>query len=323
MPSCRPPQAESSSGGWTVFAVLLCGLLLAGCKGMGGKGLFDREYPRPTDVTDAQVIERFNRRAGQMSRLWSRLEIELRWRDERGESRFERGEGTLVLADADKLAADIGKAGQTGFWLGANADRYWIVNAQADPRMAYVGRSARFTPEKFALLTDFAMPIAPGDFARLLGLHPVTAPTVAASVPSSQPVGDLFRVDWDTSKAAWVFKQVSDTDGRQWWTWFRQTDGLVERVELHDGEGATVLVAELTHPQRVRTKGLSDSKDWPYLASQVKVRLTRINARMTLSLSDPRGGDEEGRIKDRLFDPAFIIERHFKVDPRRIVDLDQ
>ncbi|MCC7203920.1 MAG: hypothetical protein IT441_02485 [Phycisphaeraceae bacterium] len=274
-------------------------------------------------MTNAQVIERFNWRAGQMTRLWSRLEIVLRWRDERGESRFERGEGTLVLADADKLAADIGKAGQTGFWLGADADRYWIVNAQADPRLAYVGRHARFSPDKFALLTDFALPITPGDFARVMGLHPVTVSPAAASASSSQPVGDLLRIDWDTSKAAWVLKTVSGADGRQWWTWFRQADGLVERVELHDVQGVTLLVSELTHPQRVRTKGLSDSQDWPYLASQVKVRLTQLNARMTLSLSDPRGGDEEGRIKDRLFDPAFIIERHFKVDPRHIVDLDQ
>src|SRR5262249_54442096 len=117
----------------------------------------------------ADLAARYNANIAGLDRLWSRAVVELNWRDDRGKKRFEQGDGNLITGLPDRVALSIGKLGNTLFWAGGDAQRYWLFDLQGD-KVAYVGRHA-YIGSPCTLESPLA--VQPRDLVRLLGIWPV------------------------------------------------------------------------------------------------------------------------------------------------------
>ncbi|MCC7147480.1 MAG: hypothetical protein IT443_13645 [Phycisphaeraceae bacterium] len=272
-----------------------------------------------------QLAERYNARAAVLDRLWTRAQVELKWKDAEGKSRFESGEGHLIYLLPGRVALEVGKVGQTGLWAGSDQERYWIFDLKAEPPTVRFGRHDLFDAHREAKL---GLPVAPNQLPLLLGVAPIDLAAGEGTVdresnsiiltppaPGSPAPGSPGSAGSDTARSGhWVGEN-------RYRIWLSGRTLEPWRVELLDERGQVVVYAELSNPQRVRVAGLA-SKQWPRLASRMRIYLRDRQATLTLKLEDARGGEGEDRIRARQFDFEFLVNRQFKIPPEQRIDLD-
>jgi hypothetical protein len=262
----------------------------------------------------AELAAAFNARVALLDRLWSRTRVEVRWVDAEGKPRFDAGEGYLIYALPSRVALSVGKMGQTGLWAGADEQRYWLLDVQADPSQAWFGRHNRLGAVPPA---DFPLAVAPHDLPRLLGVTPLpTQPPIEPVVVHEQGIYTLLLAGQRTRLTldAVTLMPLS--------------------VALLDDAGRVLIQSQLSSPQPVRIRGLG-SADWPLISGRARVTVpggaagaagkdtTTDDASMTLELvGDVLGGDARGRINPRLFDFEYLVTRQFRVPADQRVDLD-
>jgi len=133
---------------------------------------------RPADLParDA-IVDAHNARVGPLDRLWSRASVRVEGRDAEGSKFSEQGEGHLQVERPDRVAVTVGKLGEVYFALGANEDRYWLIDvSDSDRRVMLSGDQSLATPAKAAAL---GLPVHPRDIPLLLGLMPLDASGVS------------------------------------------------------------------------------------------------------------------------------------------------
>lgn len=282
-----------------LFAAGLVALLM-----LGGCGPTDVEPDQPT-VTYAELAAAHNAAVDRLEQLWVRTVLEARWVDEQGDKHFEQGDGPLIVRKPHELALAIGKLGNTRYWLGADADRYWLFDLSGERRTAYIGRidrignPAKADPDRRAL----PLPIQPN---RLIGLLDITAwPDDVRPEVTATEIGHVFTLPAEAALGG-LGRQIEVGP-----------DARARRIALLDADDRVVLEAVLSDPGPVE---LADAPPgaWPRLAERIEIRLPRSDAKLKLVMRSPTGGAD--KVRDVQFDFEKLARLH-RIE--RVVDLDE
>lgn len=266
-----------------------------------------------------EVAQAYNKRLVGCDRIAARANIRLVYTDKAGEQQVENPEGTLQVITQDprrpRLALSLGKAGQTLFWFGCDAERYWWLDlSDKDDRVAGVGRLALFDRPAATgggpggARQRLGLAIKPTDLIRLLGVIPIEA-----SAPG--------KLQWsrDGSLLGIVTRLgTARTDGSQR-VWADPKTLVPRTIELYDAKGRLVLVGEhegLENVQITRTGIPELIGARPRVPARVYCRHTESGSDIRLTLT----GVKDGPISDKAFDLGELKRR---LGVNREVDFDK
>lgn len=301
-------QSVSSARGLPALALAIALLASAGCY-RAEQSL--RQHPAGPPPSYAEVAQRYNANLRYLDRLWARVEVSLRWY-EKGKKQFERGEGHLILQTPDNVALEVGKVGQTVLWAGSNPRKYWLFNLRAQPPEVFYGEHANVGKTG---VQPLPMPVQPRDLVKLLGLAPLPASTEVEEATTSPGNGN-GRVRWHGA-----YLEV-EADRDRYRLLVDPRTYLPVRVEWLDVKGHVAASARLSLPQAVRVKGLA-SEQWPRWPSRLEAEFAGSDDRLTLVFTDDAyAGPQEDRVKPRLFDLDFLMDRYFKISATQRINLD-
>ncbi|MFG0252638.1 MAG: hypothetical protein ACF8NJ_07200 [Phycisphaerales bacterium JB038] len=289
--------------------LLVLPLLVAGCTGGQPRG------PAPEPPPYAELVQRYNERLDVLDRFYCRTVVGLTWEDAEGDRHHEQGEGHLQfkryeetdiiwkgeLRSPARVALDVGKIGNIGYWLGCDAERFWWIDVQEEDT-AYVARHANFGQP---CCDSAGLPLHPIELINLLALSKLNPGLTATRIEPhpEQPTWSLTRETYFGLE-----RLILDSASLE-----------VQRVELLDPLGEPVVVAELTEYQPVEITGMAPTI-WPRLPRRVIIQQTDGRLQVTLTLSEPFDARKDPR---KLSDAAFIFERVARgLGARRIVELD-
>ncbi len=302
-------QSRVGIGLWAVTAVLL-----VGCPAPNDRDLHKGLQEAEARLSYPEFARAYNRRVAKIERLWSRVTMEVRWTDEDGRKQFEQGDGQLIVRKPNELALAIGRLGNTMYWLGCDAERYWMfdLNPPEDqPKTAYIGSRALAHTHRLPL------PINPNHLLGMLGIQalPTDAHEGHMHWHNNGTEGMLhthFVQINDTQQGAIDPAQlvqsrvVFDVPGRR----------LRERVAVR-GEDDLLLRSTLSKYKPLKRVNQPPGA-FPDVATRFEMELPPQKARLSLTLSELT--DDPKKIKDVQFDPAKLI-RMLKV--ARVIDLDR
>ncbi len=260
--------------------------------------------PAAERLDAAPIIDRHNQRVAQLDRLWARGIVAVRYIDDEGDKRYEQGDSHLQRLDGDKLALSVTKLGETYFWFGADAERYWVFDlASGDQRILYHGQLALASPEKAAWA---GLPVLPSDWLHLAGLRTIDAPPSLAIATRGEDGATLLELPRGDAEA-WRFR-------------FDPTTGRPTRVELLDPDQRVILRSTLEDDRSVIITG--QGGDYPKMPATI--RLEHLPSETSINVvidGDPIDGRRTGKPKPRVFDLDFLIDALGPID--RVVDLDE
>lgn len=280
-----------------VAAALSAGLMLAtGCetetKTDAGGGLKGPQPTLPTPPAYAVVAPRYNLRTALLPRLWGRAQVQVRYTDERGEKRFEQGEGFLSMEQPGKVALSIGKLGETLFWIGSNAERYWSIDLTGKPPRAYVGRHDG-PARQSATRNSLAEAVSPRDLARLMAIE---------SLPM-----DGGGTEWSADgKLLGLTGNYASEDGRRsrrQRVWVDPKSLEPRAVELFDVRGQVAVRSELRALDFVAAPGVTGVG--PKAPSETRITHTATGSSVTLVASGMDASTR--RIRADAFDLAKVM----------------
>jgi hypothetical protein len=283
---------------WSRLAVLVCiaPALVAGCRSKPGAMSPDRTAPTPPYEAIAEI---YNARAGRLGRIWSRAVVQVRYIDADGKQRGVQGEGHLQVIQPDRLALSAGKLGETLFWLGGDADRFWAFEL-GDASRASVGRHENVGRP---CARPLAAPVHPLEALDLLG---VTALPAEAS-----------PVAWSADGRSLVVEFPGRFGPQR--IYIDPLDYLPVRIELLDPrDGSAAIFATLEQHERVWIDGSPGYN--PRMATRIVIEHPGSESEVRLTLSDMTDGSERGRLADAVFAFESLL-RAFR--PDEIVVLDE
>lgn len=266
--------------------------------------------PRGEPPAFSLIAERYNKQVEGLDRVWGQANVLVRYIDQAGERRFEQGEGFLTVIRPNKLALSIGKLGETLFWLGCDADRYWWFDLTQRPRVGFVGRHTgpgRDLPDNPAATIDPRHLLA---VLNLLPIPPDDGNTSQQWSPDGRLIGVTTRLPSfsnapDSALEPSAFQRL----------WLDPDSYRLRKLELYDDQRQLMLVADVDGQVT-----LFDPTDPvpPAMPERVRAGSLRANTVVQLSL---------GRMEraERRFTPeAFRFEdlaKALRVD--EIIDLDR
>jgi len=269
--------------------LIVAALLLVGCNNTTPKVDLDPPAQMPTYT---ELVDRHNKRVEGIERFWSRTVIEMRWIDAEGNSKFEQGEGYLILDLPLHSMLTIGKVGQDRLYAGSNETYFWLFDElDADQKKLYIGRhDGQFDPALGPAHQRSPLPLKPVDLPRLLGIVQI------GSEQSRQPgaatgqivkwAGNRFMIEPPGEKVRYFFSPIS---------------ARAERVELLDDQGKVVLRSSLDKPERMEKTGAAIG---PYMNTRVEVETVGQQGSITLHLSGMT--DEQRKVNPSVFDLSAL-----------------
>jgi len=277
-------------------------LLTLGCKSTPSTNGIPRTAPPPTYE---RIAETYNTRAERLDRLWARAVVQVRYLDEEGDRRSVQGEGHLQLIQPSRLALSAGKLGETLFWLGGDAERFWVFEL-GDASRASVGRHENVgRPCARAL----AAPVHPLEAIDLLGVVPLPTAGDGALRPS---------VAWSEDGRAIVVEILGRFGPMR--LFLTPDDMLPARIELLDAmTGAPAVVATLEDHERIDLSGSPGFN--PRVASRVVITHPDSESEIRLSLSDMNDGSGRGRLADAAFTFETLL-RAYRPGEVLVLDAD-
>ncbi len=286
------------------FSVAVPVLVLAGVVASGGcetTPTADRGAggsAEPIDLTAA--VAAHNRRVRLIERCWARATVELEWTDEEGKEHWEQGDGPLIVRRPDRLALAIGKAGNTLLYLGANGERFWMLDLNADPAIAYVGGGPAAVPDE-APVERLPLPIRPDHLIELLGFTPLPPPEEAGSpyVRTDDGRASILLAGEDPD-AGLLRRLVLDRRGR------------VRQVELITPDSRLVLRATLDDYEPIPTVPPAPDRQVP---TYIALETGDGTGSATLFLSQLTS--EADRIRDAAFD-FRALRQVYGIGPEQI-----
>lgn len=311
MPRALRP-AITLRGGLAAFALLCSLIVLPGCELFGGKSDDSSDKPevatptKPASVRPgpeyAELARRYNlERVKYLDRLSARVNILLTYFDQDGEKRTEDPEGRLQIVRPNKLAMNLGKAGQVVFWFGCDPEQYWWFDlSEKEKRIAATGRHENFTDETAKRI---GLPIRPLDLIRVLGVIPLD-PTVKGATQMS-----------DDGKLIGVTSPIGDRGFQR--LWLDPKTLRPAMIEVFDRQRVKVIVAEHEGEEPVEITRDIPGANMLHVRAPARVFITHIasetTARITLT------GCKDGPISDKAFDLPTLV-KNYPVD--RVIDLD-
>ncbi len=237
---------------------------------------------QPADMPGyADLVARHNARVQGIERFWARAVIEMRWIDAQGASRFEQGEGHLILDLPLHSLLTIGKLGQTRLYAGSNETHFWLFDELDDQRKRlYIGRhDGRPDDALGPARRRSPLPLKPVDLPRLLGIVRIDASAGAAAV---KWVDSKYMIEPPGERVRYYFSPIS---------------ARMERVELLDDAGQVVLTSTLGKPERMDKTGAAVG---PFMNTRIQVVTAGEEGNITLHLSGMT--DEERKVNPKVFD---------------------
>jgi len=275
-------------------AVVLASLL-AGCTEPKGA---DPTQPQKIDAAAEpryeEVARRYNANATGLDQLFAPVTVRILYYDKEGKKHEEQGEGRLQIVQPDHVAMSIGKIGETFFWLGCDSQRYWWFDLSGKPRAMYVGAHENYERSQARRI---GVVVAPLDLVRLLGIVPLPATGQAQGSADGRLVGLTTELELGARQRTWVDPAT----------------GLPQKIELYNARGECELVAALSDPDTVATRGAIG----PRMNRRITIAHAASSSQITLDLSDMQDG--AGRIVPEAFD-AKTLSRQLRAD--KIYDLD-
>lgn len=232
----------------------------------------------------AAVAKLYNERIARLPRIWGRAVVSATFTDENRRERYEQGDGHLQFQRPHFLALDIGKAGETLFWLGCDNDRFWVFDLQKD-RTSYVGKIADLTRERAA---ELGLPALPQEFPMIMGIAPL--PTDANATIRSIDKGKAWRISLPPRNGI-VTRLVLDPK-KVWPT----------RVEQLSLDGEVVLESELSNYHQVSLAGVGGF--FPQVPGMTHITHRASGTSMKIQLEDP--------LDDRALKPVVFDYDHLK-----------
>lgn len=245
----------------------------------------------------AEVAKSYNLRVERLDRLFARANLRVTYFDAEGEQKTEQPEGRLQIIRPDRLALSLGKAGQTLFWFGCDASRYWWLDmSERSKSLAAVG-----SHEKFDATTARRIGIAirPLDLIRVLAITPLDPALPGATQWSD----DGTQIGVTTPIGRRGVQRV----------WINPTTFLPKTVEVFDEKRQLVLIADHEDVESVeQTRG---GVVTPQVSARVNVFHieSQTEARITIT------GARDGPISDKAFDLKTLMEKY---EIERTIDLD-
>jgi|GEM_PF-652796 len=276
-PSSKPRSARLLLG----CLPLLC-LFLSACTGTQKKIDITKLPPPPSY---AELASAYNARVAPLETLWARTNVQVVQRTARGRETRDQGEGFLQLQRPRRLALQLGKIGETFFYLGSNETVYWWFDMlDRDNRRATLGRHEDATPE---VIARFGVPLHPLD---LLDVLPVTPLPEAGGSVAWRADGRAYRV------------RIPARSGEKLLDLHPSTLALMgAAVRARTGE--LLLTAEV---QGERNVTLPTGLPGPSIPFRYVIDLPGIEAQVRMSVWDP----EVRRLADLPFDPLALLERY-------------
>ncbi len=289
-----------------MLAAGLLGILLSACQPAGPGGSLDAQSPPSAQPTldPLAVIDRHNQRVARVRQMWARAVVEVEWVDDQQDRHFEQGEGPLILRKPDELALAIGKLEQVYFWVGCDADRYWLLSlnpADDQPRTAYVG-----TPGGSAASEQLPLPVSPRELLNLIGL---------ADIPLPLPEGAILDTTADGVTVDLPPDPLTNTTGRL----ELNRQARLRRIIIRNPAGQTLISATLA---RYQPMTIADAPPgaWPDVPTLIDIEAPARRTSIKLALSELTDGRDTQRIKDVQFNLSKLIEAW---GIQRVVDLDR
>jgi hypothetical protein len=284
---------------WRLLCVALC---LPGCV-TPPPTQPDTDGP-PRQLTDEQhqrareLIAAHNARVAQLQQVYTAGVIEVRWTDDRGRH-FEQGDASIWLDLPHRTALRIDKLDEVLFWLGSDADRYWLFDLLADESTLSIGRTGRwndqaqgpFAVDPRALLNLLALMPLP-DSATLVGAD---ADSLTLQVPTAR--GRIsYRFDLDT--------------------------GLPTAIRVDEDTDRRLAASTLRRPGRAEQPD-SLSINWPFMPMLIDVELfdevDAVTGQLKIALEFATT-DMETQPIDRVFDLDRLTQAF---QPQHVFDVDQ
>ena len=265
-----------------ILMLLVIGFGIGACR--------DRDEPAPVVLGPlpdwAEVRDAYNDRVSRLDRVWARATLQVISPDGDGGTRTDQGEGHLQLQRPASLSLSIGKVSQVLFTLGSNDDRYWWFDlTNDDERWGMSGRHALATPDK---AREFGVPVHPLDLLELLGVMPLPDEGVLSWAPDGH-----------------YLVNVPSAFGRRV-LWIDPDTLFVERVQLTDDRGETLIDADLSRYQNVVVEG--DGSQAPRMPARVVALIPELESEVRLNLYDPEVS--EMRPLPIAFDFATLVTRY-------------
>ena len=287
---------------------------ITGCSGLKDKTI----KPVPEPPSFSEFVKNYNTNLEHLDRIWARTVVVLRWVDEDGNKHKEQGEGHFqfvlyptsekggskeTLRSPAKIAFDVGKLGNIGYWLGCDADRFWWIDAQ-DTHTAYVAKHSNlFRP----CCRTLNLPFHPLEMIELLALTPLSETASTGRIEINKR-GNAWVVTVDSlfSKKRMIFDPHTNS---------------ITRVELLDRTGKPVIWSELTEYEPMEITGLSPDR-WPSLPRIIYFHQSDDEMQAKISFS---GVTDASRDRRKLRDAAFnfeIVRRGLGIQDTVILDAD-
>jgi len=297
----RNPTASRGArrGGLSGAMLLLLTLaMLTGCPPHEDGLIVDpRPLPRPEVMpTYADLAAAQNARVATLDRVWARAKLELRWVDDDGDKRRERGEARLLLKlDEPGLGLPMGSAFGDMMWAGYDAERFWLFDLENDH--AWVGQTGG---GRVLLLSGLPLPLDPTLTPMLLGLAPLDR-------------AETTEVRWDNGMFLIHLRR------RGMRMWFGREKLLPRRVELIGPDGQLLVRCALSDYTPFRSsRVVSDNRPQVLVPATVGVAVPSRDAGITLELSG--FSESKRKFKDRAFEFESLVEVH---EPKTVENLDE
>jgi len=240
-----------------------------------------------------------------MDRLWSRTVIRAWYRDKNGKERQDQFEGHLQFLRPDQLLLTFDKVGNTYAALGCNQQKYWwIEKGQEGGGKAYVGDTAKATPERIA---ELGLPVHPLNFVELLGITPL---------PEEDAADGETKAEWSPDGQHLVVTAPGRLGQRR--LWLDPVRHIPLRVDLLDTGGEVAISATL-EPRKYQFVAVrSPRDDWtPVVPGELEAVQQSDGLRVRMTLFDPETAGSKP--KPTVFD----LDRLLKIlEVQQVIPLD-
>ncbi len=266
-------------------------LALAACCGKNSDSLPDAPLPAYSEVRAV-----YNERTDKLGVIWARAVVSLDWTEDDGDRRYEQGDGYLQVRQPDRVALSIGKFGETFYWIGSAAERYWFIDRRND-MAAYVG-----SHDAIGGLESTPLPTGPRELLVLSGVTPL---------PATDDVQMYWAGDGDL-----VIEPVVE-GGASYRYVLDPRAYLPEQITLLDGGGRAVIVADLSRYERLDVHDLGDD---PQMAGVVNIKHQATDGEIQLNFEWLADQNNFGVAPPpEVFDFDVLVDR---LGPLDVVDVD-
>lgn len=241
----------------------------AGCQTAAPRG------PLPP-ADPASLIAQYNARASQVTQVWSRAVVQLKWTDEKGKKRSEQGDGHVIFRKPGELAMMIGtKVGDPWVVLGGNTERFWFFDlkpVKGQPTALYFGANRDLGEES---MLELNIPVRPDRFINLLGIQELAVQKGQAPslIPDRKLGGYWYRMPLEDEFEALTQSVLIDP-----------VTALPRSIRITDSSEGVVAEATLSQFEPVAVKGQPPTA-WPQVATRIEVHSPSNKTRVILHLS--------------------------------------